>query len=228
MTVAYNPSCVTNGLVLYLDAGNIKSYPGSGTTWTDLSGNGNTGTLVNGPTYDSANGGSLVFDGSNNYVSTSNIANNLSAFTVSCVFKTNYSGIQFLVAKLVNYSSGAGWGLFLNSGSIRFILQENGSNWGVYYTATGYANNLWHHATAVITGGLLSAMYVDGVAIGTTLVTGTAWTSYSNTVQVRVGTDAAPEFFFKGNISLPQVFTRALSATEILQNFSALRGRFGL
>jgi hypothetical protein len=60
MGVAYNPACVTSGLVLCLDAGNVKSYPGSGVTWTDLSGYGNVGTLTNGPSYNSANGGSIV------------------------------------------------------------------------------------------------------------------------------------------------------------------------
>ena len=68
MSLFHSPSLVTSGLVLCLDAGNPKSYPGSGTTWTDLSGRGNHGTLVNGPTFNSANGGSIVFDGSNDYV----------------------------------------------------------------------------------------------------------------------------------------------------------------
>jgi hypothetical protein len=64
MAIFNNPRIITDGLVLALDAGNPKSYPGSGTAWTDLSGNGNTGTLVNGTGYNSGNGGSLVFDGS--------------------------------------------------------------------------------------------------------------------------------------------------------------------
>lgn len=64
------PPIVTNGLVLHLDAGDTASYPVTGTTWTDLSGNGNNGTLVNGVGYNSANGGSLVFDGVNDRVST--------------------------------------------------------------------------------------------------------------------------------------------------------------
>ena len=68
-----------NGLVLALDAANTKSYPGSGTTWTDLSGRGNTGTLTNGPTYSSANGGSIVFDGTNDYVVVNNNASILSS-----------------------------------------------------------------------------------------------------------------------------------------------------
>ena len=73
MAVGYNPKIITDGLVLCLDAGNTKSYPGSGTSWSDLSGQGNTGTLVNGPTYSSADGGSIVFDGSNDYGSLSSL-----------------------------------------------------------------------------------------------------------------------------------------------------------
>jgi hypothetical protein len=67
MATNYNPGIVTSGLVLCLDAGNTKSYPGSGTTWTDLSGNGNTGTLVNSPSYSSS--GYFSFDGTNKSVS---------------------------------------------------------------------------------------------------------------------------------------------------------------
>ena len=69
---AYSPKIITNGLVLYLDAGNSLSYPGSGTIWTDLSRSQVSGSLLNGPTYNSANNGSIVFDGSNDYVDCGN------------------------------------------------------------------------------------------------------------------------------------------------------------
>ena len=72
MGLAHSPRIVTDELVLALDAGNTKSYPGSGTTWTDLSGNGNDGTLLNSPTFNSANGGYLDFDGTNDYVNCGN------------------------------------------------------------------------------------------------------------------------------------------------------------
>ena len=71
MSTGYGPRIVTDGLVLYLDAGNNKSYPGSGNTWYDISENGNNGTLVNGVGYNSSNKGSLVFDGVNDYIQTS-------------------------------------------------------------------------------------------------------------------------------------------------------------
>ena len=70
---------VSDGLVLNLDAGDPRSYPSSGTTWTDLSGNGNTGTLTNGPTYSNGNGGALVFNGTNSYVTVGSFSSNLNA-----------------------------------------------------------------------------------------------------------------------------------------------------
>ena len=75
MALAHSPRIVTDGLVLALDAGNAKSYPGSGTAWTDLSGNSNNGTLTNGSTYSSVDGGAIVFDGSDDYVVSSNNTN---------------------------------------------------------------------------------------------------------------------------------------------------------
>jgi len=85
---------VTDGLVFAVDAANYESYPGSGTTWSDLSGNGNDGTLINGPTFDSENAGGLTFDMTNDYI-TCNNSNSLtitgSAITFEAIFKTGYS-----------------------------------------------------------------------------------------------------------------------------------------
>jgi hypothetical protein len=92
-------SIITSGLLLNLDAGNTASYPGTGTTWTDLSGNGYNGTLTNGPTYSSSNGGTIVFDGTNDVASFGNILNiGLSSWTMSCWVKFNYvSGIAGII-----------------------------------------------------------------------------------------------------------------------------------
>jgi hypothetical protein len=102
MGVYAGPEINESGLVLCLDAGNTKSYPGSGTTWTDLSGNGNTGTLVNGPTYSSANGGSIVFDGSNDYIQTNfnySLTSSNTEFTCAAWYKcfpeANSGGLIF-------------------------------------------------------------------------------------------------------------------------------------
>ena len=80
MAILYNPGIITNRLVMCLDAANIKSYPGTGTAWSDLSGNGNTGTLTNGPVYNSGNGGYISFDGSNDYAITTTSLYNPTTF----------------------------------------------------------------------------------------------------------------------------------------------------
>ncbi len=88
----HSPRIITDGLVLALDAANQKSYPGSGTTWSDLSGNGNNGTLTNGPTFDSGNNGSIIFDGVDDYITTGTTPSQLQgnpSFTVSGWFYRN-------------------------------------------------------------------------------------------------------------------------------------------
>ena len=93
MSLNHSPKIVTDGLVLCLDAASRKSYPGSGTTWFDRSGNGNNGTLTNGPTFSSDNGGSIVFDGTNDYVNCGTTLGNFgtSNFTINFFFKTSTS-----------------------------------------------------------------------------------------------------------------------------------------
>jgi hypothetical protein len=93
----YSPKIVTDGLVLYLDAANTRSYPGTGTTWSDLSRGGNNGSLINGPTFNSANGGSIVFDGSNDYVDCGNIDDIKNASQVSISIWTYIDDISFRI-----------------------------------------------------------------------------------------------------------------------------------
>jgi len=116
---------VTNGLVLALDAGISRSYSGIGTTWTDLSGNGKNATLINGPTYSSANGGSIVFDGSNDYAEISN-ASTLGGFT------GDFS-IEF-------------WFKGGNQGSFDVFLEHYGpsvQNWAIQAESGGTTNMIW-------------------------------------------------------------------------------------
>jgi hypothetical protein len=99
MSLQHSPRIVTDGLVLCLDAANRQSYPGSGTVWTDLAGS-NNGTLTNGPTFSSANGGSLVFDGSNDYINLQNpSALNLTELTVSAWVRTTTNANQIILGK---------------------------------------------------------------------------------------------------------------------------------
>ena len=215
MSIHYSPTTVTNGLVLSLDAGNSKSYPGGGTTWTDLSGNGNTGTLVNGPTYSSANGGSIVFAGS--YVDAGNAASlQLSVGTINAWIKTSNAGASYrgIVAKQSAYS------MFLYDNV--FILYD----WGSSQKSTGVnlADGLWHYVAASFQSGVTNGtvLYIDGVIA---LTTAMYVTGQSVSVQIA---EANHGQLFNGLISSVSIYNRALSAAEIYQNFNALRGRYGV
>ena len=127
MSVKSSVGVVTDGLVFYVDAGNGSSYPGSGTTWSDLIGS-NDGTLTNGPTYDSGNGGSIVFDGTNDYVGSINLGITFSDITFSCWVKRigtqgDYTGL--MISDGANSNSGIG---IMSSG--RIWAMWIGNIWG--------------------------------------------------------------------------------------------------
>ena len=216
------PSMVSmnGGPVLCLDAGSKLSYPGSGTTWTDLSGNGNNGTLTNGPTYDSANGGSLVFNGTTNYVSLPNgILSGTGDFAVNQWVKslsTGSTGTTF-----ANYSSG--------NLQILYGMQYVGVYLGAAFyacssTPCAYYNSGWNMITALRSGTSI-AFYLNGVSIKTGITSNSIGTSSAT---FRIGTNAGGTEQFTGNIAVTQVYNRALSAAEISTNFELLRGRYGI
>jgi hypothetical protein len=118
MSTAASP-LITTGLMLYLDAGNALSYPGSGTTWTDLSGNGRDGTLTNGPTYSATNGGSIVFDGSNDYV--------------QCLGSLTVTAATFVSWIRRNGNQGAYDGILFSRGAV-----TTGMNFSSYANQLGY------------------------------------------------------------------------------------------
>jgi hypothetical protein len=227
MGIAYNPSIVTNGLVLALDAGNTKSYPGSGTTWTDLSGNGRNGTLTNGPTYSSSDGGSIVFDGVDDHVQCSGSISIGRTGTFVAWIKRNADlngGIIF--SNGVTYDAGIKVSL---SGDLRYT-----------WSFPGLAQGEFGWNSGLIIPDLTWCM----CAVSVTLSSATAYlcqssgiTSATNTVashpsiildNIRVGDDTTNGGDFTGNIAIAQIYNRALSATEIQQNFNAIRGRFGI
>jgi len=142
---SHSPKIVTDGLVLALDAGNTKSYPGSGTTWFDRSGNARNGTLTNGPTFSSANGGSIVFDGVDDYVSCGNPSIfQINQGTISAWVKTSSPGSDYrgIITKQSNY------GLFVRDG----ILASY--NWGTNQhitTGINIADNIWKYVAMTFT-----------------------------------------------------------------------------
>lgn len=231
MSLNHSPKIVTDGLVLCLDAASRKSYPGSGTTWFDRSGNGNHGTLTNGPTFSSANGGSIVFDGVDDIVLVPNNStiNPSSAITVSAFFKissyiSNYAPIFF---KQNNYTSGyEQYALGLSNTSIFFVVTGADRNQKIVYSNLDYRNMFVHMVGVCDTISDDMKLYVNGNLIGTIPFTSTFDIS---TNALRIG--AMPSVytgFTNGNIYNVSMYNRALSAAEIRQNFNATRGRYNL
>jgi hypothetical protein len=218
---------ITDGLVLNLDAGNPLSYPGTGTTWTDLSGNNNNGTLINGPTFDSANGGSIVFDGTNDYVSSFpiQISGNGSK-TVSCFFKINTT-IRSGLCGTRNFDTGPnGWVLCVNrttSGNLSYF-HTSGS---ILEIAAGISTNTWYNACVTYdVSTAIATLYLNGIIIGSPATSFT--TINSSSFNGVIGAEAVNGGFLNGNIAQTLIYNRALSSTEVLQNYNATKNRYGL
>lgn len=233
------PDIVENGLVLCLDAANKLSYPGSGTTWRDLSGNSYNGTLTNGPSFNSDKGGSIVFNASTQYVDTSNTSGlnftNTSA-TVSVWIKTSASfpSGAYIVAKQMDATGG--WSIDLASTGIPYFETKNNASGATacYRFATVVCNNgVWHNivatfttSTSVVANNTIT-MYVDGVSSNSTL---TQLLTYGgNTSEnIKIGRRTVSSVdAYNGNIAIVQIYNRLLSANEVLQNYNATKSRFG-
>lgn len=211
------------GPVLCLDAGSRISYPGSGTTWTDLSGNGNTGTLTNGPTYSSANGGSIVFDGSNDYVDCGNSASLNLTTDISIAAIINMSSrVSFDIA-VDRYSGvGNGYSLTLNAGVIRW--STNADN---YEDSTQLDLNRFYYIVLTYGGGI-KAIYKNGVMVQSKSFSTNIVSSGQNLLIGQRVALLSDSLYFHGLISSVSIYNRALSAAEISQNFNLLRGRYGI
>lgn len=232
------PNTITDGLALYLDAANQKSYPGTGTTWKDMSGNGNNGTLINGPTFDSGNNGSLVFDGVNDYVNCGNNVNinPTEQITIECNFKLLQ--IELLVyPNLVIKDNSAGslgvnqYGLWLWRGGlsnrgIGFRLAIDGST--TISSTDVDVNDLLNKYTS-ITGtynGTHMRIYLNTILVGELSVTGNIRTVSDPLVIGRNGITS--NNYFNGNVYNTKIYNRALTPQEILQNYNSTKSRYNL
>ncbi len=229
MSVNYNPRTVTDGLVLCLDAANRKSYPGSGTTWTDLSGRGNTGTLINmdGTNLSSANGGSLTFDGTNEYINLpSSFAFGTSTFSIECWVKADtLSGIDAIYYSQSSNSSGF-YGVGHNSNGDGFYLSDfNGSTRVSTVFGSNAVVNTWYHLVFLKNASNQYVVYRNTIASTTNNTSTLSLTS----ADPRIGYNpASGSEIWDGNISNFKIYNRALTAAEIQQNFNALRSRFSI
>jgi hypothetical protein len=260
MSVSGGPNISEDGLVLALDAANTKSYPGSGTSWNDLSGNNITGTLTNGPIYNSVNGGSIVLDGVNDYIQHSSnltVLNNVSGsneFTCSSWFKLNtyVSGSSALyMGILMKGGYNPSWGITLqqdtpvNGVFTRATFYYGVRNLSLPVNTPGYGNpasvstqtlqlNTWYKVDFAHT--FTGTTHTFNFYINGQLHQNTAYTnqyypvSFQNTQNVFVGYSPLAGNYVAMNCSLANysIYTRTLSAQEILQNFNATRSRFGV
>ena len=223
----YGPKTITNGLVLYLDAANTKSYPGSGTAWTDLSGNGNTGTLTNGPTFSDGNQGSIVFDGVNDYVinsSTNSIPVGSSSRTIQI---WAYPATTTNVFVQIGNSNPRYVFEYIFSAGQYYIFSDGvntANNISISGTQLPTLNN-WNHLVFG-NSGQNWFYYKNGIqqSSGTFSVTlNTVGQAYVLANRNDVG-----GYNMNGRISNVQIYNTALSATEVLQNYNATKSRFGL
>ena len=223
---SFHPSAtIASAPDLYLDAGNTSSYLGSGTNWTDLSGNGINGVLVNGPVYNNSNNGHFVFDGINDYVT----------------FSTNLPSTDNLTYEVwLNPSE-------LNSSQYYALLNHDGWNDGyVHFQFLGnqlmfalnpkndkladftFAINTWYHIAAVLSNNSQRvSFYVNGSLVNHEYYSGNLTPTVKSTT-LKLGTWNADSRFYKGKIGLIRIYQRALSSAEILNNFEVSSPRFGL
>jgi hypothetical protein len=217
------PNIITDGLVLSLDAGNNKSYQSGSTTWFDRSGRGNNGTLTNGPTFNSANGGSIVFDGVNDYVSMGNFIQNITAFTVNHWITLNIS--QTTRTIFSNYSTVGGprgWVTGISDSTanvVKFFLGDS-----TLFSTFALIVGIPYYVTVTYNSGN-PTIYINGVFNNSSTTTITYSSLALNNDIGRLGTGIQN---FNGRISQVSVYNRALTPDEILQNYNATKTRFGL
>ncbi len=234
MGLEHSPLIVTNGLIFFVDAGNTRSYPGSGNTWYDLSGTGKTVTLYNTPTYTSNNLGALDFDAGSSEYGAFTSPGNLSTFTVEAWIKVNTTPSAGTVQAILTQSFPG-----LNT-RINYSLGFNGTNGtgsydgkinGGFYNGTwrltaGFTPDVgvWYH-TAVTYNGTTIIQYLNGSQQSTLSYAATPTGSGSSSYIMRRWDDAN---FLDGVLPQLRLYDRALSSTEIVQNYNATKKRYGL
>jgi hypothetical protein len=217
-----------DGLVLHLDSGNPASYSGSGTSWFDLSPSRVTATLSN-TTFSTDNGGVLVFNGSNSGSSLPGANLSLTNMTISTwCFSANYNQNGFLFEKTTNGNVNTQYSLFFQTTNT-VIFRTQGlstTDLTVANSTAGISNNNWYNIVATYDGSV-KRIYVNGTQVASQNITGTVTQNNTGLAYVGIYGNFAG-YPFNGRMSQTQIYSRALSAAEISQNFNATRGRFGV
>jgi len=227
MATRYSPAIVTSGLVLCLDAANKVSYPGTGTSWYNLSDTIKTGTLTNGPTFNGVNLGTFVFDGADDYVAlpTSGLAFGTGQFTIEAwVYST--SATTYNIIYCTQSSNVSGFISLYYQNTYGFSIGDyNGSVRVTTTHQTVVSQNTWYHVIGLRNSSNQYVVYVNTVA---STINNTSTLSIT-TADPRIGINPATNGErWGGRISAVKLYNRALSTSEILQNYNATKSRFGL
>lgn len=233
MSSESGPKFVTDGLVLCFDAANPRSYISGATVWNDLTYNASGGTLTNGPTFSSSNGGSIVFDGVDDYVNLGNssIITTFTQLTINCWVRLTSLPTSSNQGRVIirgddsyrlywYFDSSVGNKLYFYSVDIG----ESTLSTSVSYPTSNFSTNTWYNINATYDGSSTN-LFVNGVLVANS--TGKSGT-ITGTNDMNLGRSNGNEYFLQGNMSLMQLYNRALSASEILQNYNATKSRFGL
>jgi hypothetical protein len=218
------PGIVTTNLSMFLDAGNASSYPGSGTAWTDLSGNSRNGTLTGGPTYTSADGGSIVFDGTNDFVQCSG---SITATAATFVIWMRRNGSQDDFDGIIYSRSATATGIsFFGITNKISYTWNNAANTYTWDSGLVIPDLTWCMVAVSVTSTAATAYLCQ--SSGITSATNTVSHASTTLDDIKIGQDDLGGRFFNGNIAIAQLYNIALSAEQVAQNFAADRARFGV
>lgn len=240
MAFVHSPKIVTSGLSLCLDAANKVSYPGSGTNWYDLTNNANNGILTNSPTYNNANLGSITVDGVDDYINVGNsssIKMGTGNFTISIWVKiltqTGTPTFKGVMTSKQAAAAAAGYGFYWNNSVNKFLWSTaNGSSASEIYTTNTWASlvNTWANIVMIRQSGATNNGHFYINSVYESLTSSATVLNVDTTTNMTIGNtaDLWSAYWFRGTYDTAQIYNRALSATEVLQNYNATKTRFGL
>jgi len=229
------PNLEIDGLVLCLDAANTNSYPGSGNTWTDMSGNGNDGTLTNGPTFSSDDGGSVVVDGSNDFILTPRVTGTgIASASVSWGIWVNPSSTSGNIMSMSNSNPQTSWNMPPIAASGQKFRAKIWNN-SILQSDT-YNLNQWYYLVLVFKYASSKSdrgqfFYVNGELVGsqTNINYSASNSSAGNFMFLGQSNPGANNTgMFTGKYSNFHIYNKALTETDVKQNYNALKSRFGV
>ena len=216
--VTATPPVITTGLVFYVDAGDTLSYPGTGTTWSDLSGNARNFTLTNGPIYNSGNGGYFAFDGVNDFAQGPSL-NVGTGFTIECWVQTTTIATDTFIGQ--PSARGIYFGSRPSGGQVKLGISGSFDlPWGFRLSTSNVNTGNWVYCSSTYDGANVK-VYFNTSLQNTTASTGT----YTNQL-IRIGDSGANEFLI-GNISIARLYNVVLTGDQIIQNYNAQKSRYG-